>query len=151
MKRSFIRQRPIQPAAHAACIQRLFPDFHVSVRCGRLRCVARIAPEPWCQTYTCEITYRLNSRPDGPRVFVSSPELMLREGEDEIPHTYARNELCLFLPHAREWHPYLQIAHTIVPWTSLWLYYYEVWLATGEWMGGGVHIGRPDRLRKRER
>ena len=28
---------------------------------------------------------------------------------------------------------------TIVPWASLWLYYYEVWHATGEWLGGGEH------------
>jgi len=21
----------------------------------------------------------------------------------------------------------------------LWLFYYEIWLATGEWCGGGVH------------
>lgn len=29
------------------------------------------------------------------------------------------------------------IANTIVPWTSEWLFYYEIWLATGQWHGGG--------------
>lgn len=28
---------------------------------------------------------------------------------------------------------------TIIPWTSEWLFNYEVWLATGEWRGGGMH------------
>jgi hypothetical protein len=32
----------------------------------------------------------------------------------------------------------MSIAATIVPWLSLWLYYYEVWLATGAWEGGGI-------------
>jgi len=29
------------------------------------------------------------------------------------------------------------IADTTVPWTAEWLANYEVWLATGEWHGGG--------------
>ena len=28
---------------------------------------------------------------------------------------------------------------TLIPWTSLWLYYYEIWIETGEWVGGGKH------------
>jgi hypothetical protein len=35
----------------------------------------------------------------------------------------------------------MKIATTIIPWLSLWLYYYEVWHATGEWMGGGIEHG----------
>ncbi|MDY0295864.1 MAG: hypothetical protein RB296_00975 [Acidobacteriota bacterium] len=33
------------------------------------------------------------------------------------------------------------IAKTIVPWASEWLIFYELWLATGEWLGGGIHAG----------
>jgi hypothetical protein len=47
--------------------------------------------------------------------------------------------LCLYLPSADEWMPTQLIAETIVPWTSLWLFYYETWHATGEWLGGGDH------------
>ena len=31
----------------------------------------------------------------------------------------------------------MSIADTIVPWTAEWLVYYEIWLMTGEWYGGG--------------
>jgi hypothetical protein len=31
------------------------------------------------------------------------------------------------------------IAHTIIPWSVLWFYFFEGWLATGEWEGGGEH------------
>lgn len=29
------------------------------------------------------------------------------------------------------------ISDTIIPWVADWLLYYELWLATGEWLGGG--------------
>ena len=41
-----------------------------------------------------------------------------------------------------------KFAETIVPWACLWLYYYEVWHATGEWLGGGLH---PSARRPRRR
>jgi hypothetical protein len=52
---------------------------------------------------------------------------------------YCQERLCLFLPGSREWNGDDPIALTILPWASLWLYFYEVWHATGEWLGGGVH------------
>ena len=24
-----------------------------------------------------------------------------------------------------------------MPWVSLWLFFYEIWVVTGEWLGGG--------------
>lgn len=31
------------------------------------------------------------------------------------------------------------LADTYVPWTMEWLVDFELWLATGEWLGGGEH------------
>jgi hypothetical protein len=28
---------------------------------------------------------------------------------------------------------------TVVPWTALWLFYFEEWLASDDWKGGGMH------------
>ena len=39
----------------------------------------------------------------------------------------------------REFTTYKFLSKTIVPWTVEWLYFYELWLATGEWYGGGDH------------
>lgn len=36
------------------------------------------------------------------------------------------------------------IANTIVPWAVEWLFFYEVWLVTGEWGGGGEWPPRSD-------
>lgn len=73
-----------------------------------------------------------------PKVFVDSPEL-LRRNEERIPHRYPDGSLCLYLPGAQEWGTSLYLAETVVPWTAEWLIHYELWHATGEWHGGGVH------------
>jgi hypothetical protein len=64
------------------------------------------------------------------------------------PHVYRHGylpdypALCLFDPAADEWSPEAFIADTIVPWTIEWLFWFEVWLLTGEWKGGGRHPER---------
>jgi hypothetical protein len=34
------------------------------------------------------------------------------------------------------------LAITVVPWISEWLIYYELWLVTGRWLGGGHTVNR---------
>jgi hypothetical protein len=51
---------------------------------------------------------------------------------------YSQKYLCLHFPKNKEWTPRMPIAKTIVPWISDWLFYYESWLVTGEWLGGGI-------------
>lgn len=44
-----------------------------------------------------------------------------------------------FVSRYSEFNVYKLLADTIIPWTVEWLYFYELWLATGEWLGGGEH------------
>ncbi len=53
-----------------------------------------------------------------------------------IPHVFSDGSLCLHIPG--QWQSDMTIAEYIVPWIAEWLFYYEVWLATGEWLGGGA-------------
>lgn len=82
-----------------------------------------------------------------PRVQILSP-LLERHPEHEegpIPHVYLNRDeqslpyLCLFDPFNGEWTPSDFLAETTVPWTSRYLYFYEGWLLTGKWSGGGRH------------
>jgi len=42
----------------------------------------------------------------------------------------------------REWHAGMLFVQTIIPWMSEWLYFYEIWLCCGKWLGGGIeHSG----------
>lgn len=38
-----------------------------------------------------------------------------------------------------EWTSEMPLAETIIPWASLWLFYFEDWLVTNGWKGGGEH------------
>ena len=86
--------------------------------------------------YHIKIIYSLLT---SPKVFLVSPQLVKRHDADKIPHTYYDGYLCLYFPKAKQFTRDMLISKTIVPWTSLWLYYYEVWHATGHWIGGGSH------------
>jgi hypothetical protein len=111
-----------------------------SMKKNKVIWVGTIQPTPASIVYTVKIEYSLE---DKPRVWVLSPKLQKRNG-DPIPHTFPRQRLCLFLPNNNEWSKSKIIAKTIVPWISLWLYHYEVWHATGEWLGEGIHPDHED-------
>jgi hypothetical protein len=57
--------------------------------------------------------------------------------------------LCLFLPRAKEWDGMMRIDQTFVLWTEVWLYYFEEWLASNDWKGGGEHVPAPRNRKKR--
>jgi len=101
-------------------------------------------PTPLSEEYRLQINYDLGFLP---KTKVLEPELR-RRGEEKIPHMYNQETLCLFNPDKREWNDQMRISNTILPLACLWLYFYEVWLATGEWHGGGDH---PDPLNTRSR
>jgi hypothetical protein len=112
-------------------------------RRGEARWSGRIQPTDASATYKVTILYRLGRRP---QVFVTVPQLQRRPDAD-IPHRHGDGSLCLHLPD--EWDSTMSIAETIVPWAALWLYHYELWHATGEWLGGGAHPRLRPRVARR--
>ena len=97
----------------------------------------KTCPTPMSREYEIEIEYKQS---DVPNIRVLQPNLTELAGDRDIPHVYRDPlRLCLYLPRKRQWHAGLRIDQTIVPWTILWLYYFEEWLATDEWKGEGEH------------
>lgn len=88
------------------------------------------------QNYMVRIEYTLRERP---KVWVLRPPLHPRRPGQRIPHTFRDGSVCLHMNH--DWTPAMFIADTVIPWLTLWLYYYETWKATGEWLGGGHEPG----------
>lgn len=113
-----------------------FPNFVAEWDKNVVVWIGDLQPTPLSKNYTVRIVYSLGM--DGPEVTVLSPKLVNRN-EESIPHVYPGNKLCLFRPKKKEWTKEKLISKTIIPWTSLWLHYYELWHATGEWLGGGEH------------
>lgn len=105
---------------------------------GRLTWTWHGAPSALGRVYTLRVEF---SEGKLPQVFVDKPDLVaLAEGR-KIPHVYSEEptRLCLYLPSSGEWHGGMLIANTLVPWAMLWLYFFEEWLVSDDWKGGGVH------------
>ena len=108
-----------------------------AVRRGHLHWRCCIQPSPLGRDYYILISYA-----DGgsPNVMVTAPDLEALAAGRPLPHVYHDPlRLCLSLPGSGQWTPSKRIDRTIVPWTYLWLYYFEEWLGSDEWKGGGEH------------
>lgn len=101
----------------------------------------RLAPSEFGRIYTCELRLTPDTQP--PEMFVLDPDLSTLSPEKLLPHIYASKgpgtKLCLWWPKQCEWLPRMKLSETYIPWTSEWLWYFEDWLATGTWSGGGEH------------
>lgn len=120
-----------------------FPGFRysgnhkVGIWTGSLR------PGDECDTYKVKIEYKPGSRP---KLTVLSPKLYKRADQSRIPHVYPGDHPCVYFPKTGEWHSGRPIGNTIIPWLAVWLYYYEVWFVTGDWLGGGIEHGEGEKV-----
>jgi hypothetical protein len=100
-----------------------YPHFCCMWRQGAATWTGPVQPSAMSEEYQIKVVYRLGNTP---QVSILFPQLRGRPDHPAIPHVYSGNHPCLYLPRADEWNPGKSIAETIIPWTSLWLYYYEV-------------------------
>jgi hypothetical protein len=125
-----------------------FPDAKVRLLQGReLRFDFSIAPTAFARLYHCTLRLTPARSPD---MFVMRPNLLRLSAGRTLPHVYQHDgpgtKLCLWLPRKNEWLPQMHLLETYIAWTSEWLNYYEEWLLTNVWTGGGEH---PTPKRKR--
>jgi hypothetical protein len=116
------------------------PGSKGTVKRGQLTWRGRIQPTPASAVYTVEIRHVVGRRPD---ISVIDPELEGRPGEG-LPHVFPGNLLCVY--RGDQWTADKSLA-IVVPWISEWLLFYELWLPTGKWLGGG-HEVRLDQKRR---
>src|SRR5216683_2487856 len=108
------------------------------IRRGALHWQVEIAPSPLSRFYSLKIYYK---PPASPTVVVTAPDLVDLAGGRKLPHVYSQQPptLCLYLPGSGEWRPTMLVERTILPWSILWLFYFEEWIDSDDWKGGGVH------------
>lgn len=127
------------------CLRSLFPDSEIHTSRHELYWKGRLGPSACSQTYTVELKYKYK---DGiPKVYVLEPKLKVPEGKS-LPHVYVGDRLCLY--NFGDWKSDMLLGRVIVPWISEWLLYYEIWLVTGEWHGGGVHPVKKEEIKDEE-
>lgn len=100
-----------------------------------------LSPSPASRLYQCELHV-----PAGlvfPKMIVKNPDLQALACGKRLPHVYPYPgkgvRLCLWQPKYKEWDWSMKLSETYVPWTVEWLFYFEHWLDTGFWSGGGEH------------
>ena len=116
-----------------------FPSSRVTHDKGKLVWTTEITPADGCETYNLRLTW---SKGRFPEVWASGGALERCDDFGSIPHKFGFDakaksvNLCL---QRRDWNGRQLIADTYVPWAMEWLVFFELWLATGEWLGGGEH------------
>lgn len=133
-----IKLKSLNIAQQVAGLKALYPDAICRHDRISLTWTGEIKPTPISATYSIRIEYTIGGNPE---CFSCTP-LSVPAGK-KLPHVYSHKDqkLCLYYPKGKtgHWNASKSIAATIVPWASEWLFYYELWLSTGEWLGGGVH------------
>lgn len=138
-------QRDLSLIRQLLRFKQLLPDFAAYIR--RHSCLVaegEITPTPLAETYRVRVEYAADK---WPKVWVKTPALVPREPGGRIPHMYGQKRLCLFYPRGNEWSGDMYVADSFVPWAAEWLHYYELWHATGEWLGGGHEPGNSEPYR----
>jgi hypothetical protein len=125
------------------------PGARLTFQGGKtLRYHFQIAPGTFGRLYQCVLVVTPDAR--RPDLIVLDPDLSVLAGGRKLPHTYPHKgkgtKLCLWWPKGRDWTTQMEFTDTYVPWAAEWFFYFEDWLFTGEWAGGGVH---PDMQPKR--
>ncbi len=119
-------------------LQKAYPEAKCSLKHDNLIWEGKISPTPLSRAYNIRIVchgYRHR-----PKVILYGDNI---EGldRDNFPHKFAidkeKKEVVLCLHLLDEFKFLYPISDTIIPWTQEWLYFYEIWLITNEWYGGG--------------
>lgn len=146
---TYFRAPRMSLAVQQLQMRAVWPELDTRVERGVLVVRGFVRPTAVTRRYKIRLTYRLER---APQLFVVDPRLERRceQPDAPIPHTYNQNtpgseEPCVYYPYSREWAPTMSLATTIMPWLLTWLVDYEVWQATGQWLGGGVPHGSTKR------
>lgn len=135
-KRSLIRNG-FSPKTQLEKIIEFFPIVKVLKSGGNFfEIEMKIKPSSLGKDYDIKLSFDKHL---GVKVYVINETLKIAHNRTKLPHVYSSKEqrLCLYSPSKGEWTKEKLIASTIIPWISKWLFFYEIWLIDGEWLGGG--------------
>ena len=133
--------RPLTAAQQALNLRgnQVFPG-ETRLHRGSLIWRGAIRPTPLSRAYDVRLDYQVE---ETPHVIVEGPDLKMLADGRRLPHVYeqAPPRLCLYLPGTGQWRSQLRLDQTLLPWSALWFFYFEEWLESDDWKGGGRHPG----------
>ena len=130
--------------SQASEVSRLYSDVRIEV-IGRTRTVnvyIHLSPTENSEVYIIKFSVQVGRK--SVKVIPVKPHIGREVNGRKVPHMYKDGSLCLYYPKWSEWKYTDKWTETLVPWACLWLHYYEIWLVTDEWLGGGKHGAHKD-------
>lgn len=135
-KSRFRGRKGISALIQLETIKEAFPEAKIKmIKRGYYEVIVPLTPNNLSRTYDVKIVFT----DLGAKVYVVNEVLKLAEGRHRLPHIYSQEmqQLCLYSVSKKEWSSKKLIVKTLIPWACEWLFYYELWLINGDWLGGG--------------
>lgn len=135
----YFRDKPLPLIEQKRSLLQIYPGSFCRLDRNVLTWKACLVPTALSRSYDVTLVYNVHKQP---RVYVGGESL--RElNNPRFPHHFeidaVRKKVRVCLYFKKEFTSSKLISKTIVPWIAEWLFHYEVWLATEEWCGGGLH------------
>ena len=105
-------------------------------------CQIVVRPTPLSVEYTLKVVFEPDQKIPFSVYVVNPKPLKLAAGATRLEHVYGDYQdqnLCLYRPRKNQWDGSMLLSETAIPWAVEWLYFYEIWVCTGKWLGGGEH------------
>ena len=122
---------------HVSDVKKKFPTAVGGIKRGQVELTLFLKPTENSIEYTVKLYAKQGSK--NVKLFVVKPQIKCYTNGKKVPHLYCDGSLCLHYPSYNEWSYGDSWAATLIPWASLWLFYYEIWVETNQWLGGGIH------------
>jgi hypothetical protein len=121
------RVQQIPPVRHVVDMRRHFPGFaYRKAQRGVSMWTGTLQPSDGSPQYLVEVQLADRGRP---LVYVRRPAVV-----GGTHHRYEDGSLCLYYPDDGTWHRGRPLSE-VVALAAAWLWFYEVWLLTGRWLG----------------
>jgi len=133
------RSKGISTALQLEKIKEYYPDTEVLKHTDKhLSITLNVKPTALSESYDLKIDFSKNGT-GSVAVYVINQKLKIAKNRKTLPHVYDNEtqKLCLFTPKKKEWNLRRTLIDYIIPWALEWLDFYEHWLISGEWLGGG--------------
>ena len=125
------RKQANHPLVQIGAMKSKFPQFQNKRKGNSIVFTGDLLVTPELPIYNVSVEYRGNLRPV---VKVNFPALV-----ENPPHFYKEDKsLCLYHNDNFKWNTNKLIAKEIMHWTISWIYFYEYWKQTGEWIAPEV-------------
>lgn len=136
LRSRFKGRKGIPALTQLETIKEAFPEAKITkIQRGHYEVIVPLNPKNISRTYDVKIAFT----EFGAKIYVVNEVLKVAEQRKKLPHVYDHKaqQLCLYSISNKEWSSRQLIVKTIIPWASEWLFYYELWLISGDWLGGG--------------